>query len=341
VPITSDLFEAYLKCATKCFLRSRGEIGTGNTYANWVKAEQLSYSSEGIKHLVEGVAEDECVTGAIDSKELRSPKWRLAIQTIARTQNLESSIHAIERLISEEGGKSALLIPIRMVFTKKVHRHDALSVAFNALVLSEMLGREVGTGKVIHGNNRATLKVNTIALAGEVRKLTEKIGVLISSTSPPELILNRHCPECEFQNQCRQKAIEKDDLSMLSGITEAARSSHRNRGIFTVTQLIGALIVSGGKESFHSFWADHESQELDIFLRFIDVVCHLTDWRILHFGGYETAPRVNICKADNFVGCQRGRCHTTIVQGSGFHFRKAFSLPNGSGPPGLRGHHKR
>jgi hypothetical protein len=176
-------------------------------------------------------------------------------------------------------------------------------------------------GKVIHGNNRATLKVNTIALAGEGRKLTEKIGVLISSTSPPELILNRHCPECEFQNQCRQKAIEKDDLSMLSGITEAARSSHRNRGIFTVTQLIGALIVSGGKESFHSFWADHESQELDIFLRFIDVVCHLTDWRILHFGGYETAPRVNICKADNFVGCQRGRCHTTIVQASGFHFR--------------------
>jgi hypothetical protein len=33
-------------------------------------------------------------------------------------------------------GKSVLLIPIRMVFTKKVHRHDALSVAFNALVLS-------------------------------------------------------------------------------------------------------------------------------------------------------------------------------------------------------------
>ena len=85
MPIPSDLFEAYLKCATKCFLRSRGETGTGNTYANWVKAEQLSYSSEGIKHLVEGVAEDECVTGAIDSKELRSPKWRLAIQTIAMT----------------------------------------------------------------------------------------------------------------------------------------------------------------------------------------------------------------------------------------------------------------
>ena len=54
---------------------------------------------------------------------------------------------------------------------------------------------------------------------------------------PKRRILNRHCPECEFQNQCRQKAIEKDDLSLLSGITEAARSSSRNKGIFTVTQL--------------------------------------------------------------------------------------------------------
>ena len=31
--------------------------------------------------------------------------------------------------------------------------------------------------------------------------------------------------------------IEKDDLSLLSGLTETARSSHRSKGIFTVTQL--------------------------------------------------------------------------------------------------------
>src|SRR6202047_5600043 len=82
VRITSDLFETYLECTTKCFLRSLGETGTGNSYANWVKAERLSYSSEGIKHLVEGVAEDECVTGPIDVKETWPTKWRLGTQTI-------------------------------------------------------------------------------------------------------------------------------------------------------------------------------------------------------------------------------------------------------------------
>src|ERR1019366_9591593 len=113
--ITSDLFEAYLKCPTKCFLRSLGETGTENSYANWVKAQRFSYSSDGIKHLVQGVAQDECTTGQIDSTETRSPKWRLAIQTVARTQNLESGIHAVERLISEGVDKSAPLIPIRLV----------------------------------------------------------------------------------------------------------------------------------------------------------------------------------------------------------------------------------
>ena len=82
-----------------------------------------------------------------------------------------------------------------------------------------------------------TVEVKAGALAGEVRKLTGKIGALLSSNSPPDLVLNRHCNECEFQTRCRQKAIETDDLSLLSGITENERASHRSKGIFTVTQL--------------------------------------------------------------------------------------------------------
>ena len=54
----------------------------------------------------------------------------------------------------------------------KLTRSDKLLLAFDALVLSEMLGRKVSLGKIIHGDNQATLKVNISALAGEVRKLT-------------------------------------------------------------------------------------------------------------------------------------------------------------------------
>jgi predicted RecB family nuclease len=67
--------------------------------------------------------------------------------------------------------------------------------------------------------------------------LTDKIGTLLCSPSPPDLVLNRHCAECEFQNRCRQKAIEKDDLCLLSGMAEKERTEFNSKGIFTVTQL--------------------------------------------------------------------------------------------------------
>jgi CRISPR/Cas system-associated exonuclease Cas4 (RecB family) len=41
--ITPDLFEAYLKCPTKCWLRATAEPSAGNTYAEWVKAQSDSY----------------------------------------------------------------------------------------------------------------------------------------------------------------------------------------------------------------------------------------------------------------------------------------------------------
>jgi predicted RecB family nuclease len=138
----------------------------------------------------------------------------------AHTHNRESIIHAVERLTSERGDKSESLIPIRFINTNRVHKHDKLSLAFDALALSQMLGRKISVGNIISGDNHAKLTVNVGALASEVNAVTEKIDTLLSSDSPPELILNRHCPECEFKHQCRQKALEIDELSLLSGITE-------------------------------------------------------------------------------------------------------------------------
>jgi predicted RecB family nuclease len=162
-----------------------------------------------------------------------------------------------------------------------------------------------------------------------------------------------HCAECEFRDRCRQKAIETDDLSLLSGITEAERTRYRSKGIFTVTQLsytfrprrapkraknpgrlrypalqalairensvyihgtvrlpdsasqvyldieglpdtdsyylISALVFfCEGQETFHTFWAEQESDAPTMFAQFADAISILPDFRVLHFGEYET-----------------------------------------------------
>jgi len=137
----------------------------------------------------------------------------------------------------EGRGKAAHFIPIRHVFRNKLTKEDKVLMAFDAFVLGTALGREIGVGKIIHGDDHAALKVKTSALAGGVRKSLGKMAALLSSSGPPGLVLIRHCGECDYRDQCRQKAIEKDDLSLLAGMSAKERQKLRSKGIFTVTQL--------------------------------------------------------------------------------------------------------
>jgi hypothetical protein len=71
---------------------------------------------------------------------------------------------------AEGRGKAAQFIPSRFIFTNKLGKDDKLLLAFDAFVLSAALGREIPVGKIIHGDDHATLKVKTSALTGKVRK---------------------------------------------------------------------------------------------------------------------------------------------------------------------------
>jgi hypothetical protein len=161
---------------------------------------------EGVTRLKEEVVNDHCVAGPLDAKGLKSAKWCLSIESTVCAQGLKCTLDALERVASDPPGKPAQFIPIRFIFTNKLGRHDKLLLGFDALVLSEALGREVDLGKIVHGEDYVTLKVKTAALGSDVRKITAEIVTLLSGRVPPDLILNRHCPECQFQQQCRGRA---------------------------------------------------------------------------------------------------------------------------------------
>jgi predicted RecB family nuclease len=238
--ITSDLFQAFLKCPTKCWLRAASEPGSGNAYAEWVKSQTASYVETQTARLLSESAKDESAV-SLALEEFKGGEWRLATSMVVQAElnsyTLESKLHAIERIPPEGRGRSAKFVPMRFIFTNKLGRDEKLLLAFDALVLLEAMGREISVSKIIHGDDRATLKVKTSALAGEVRKDVEKIAALLSSPTPPNLVLNRHCAECEFQARCRQKAIETNDLSLLAAMSAKERQKLRSKGIFTVTQL--------------------------------------------------------------------------------------------------------
>jgi predicted RecB family nuclease len=234
--ITPNLLEAYLKCPTKCWLRSAGEQITDRTWAQYTRAEDESYRAAAIDLMFSGTDESECMRSP-DAGRLKAGTWRVATDVVAQTPHLESRIHAVESLPLEGRGDPARRIAIRFVATNKLTKDARLLLGFDALALSRILGRDVSHGKIIHGDNHSVLNVNTQALVVGVQKHIETMTALLSNPTPPDLVLIRHCGECEFQARCRKKAAENDDLSLLSGMTEKERRKLHDKGIFTVTQL--------------------------------------------------------------------------------------------------------
>lgn len=133
---------------------------------------------------------------------------------------IEARLHAIERVPSEGRSKPTKLIPIRFAFRNKLDNDARMMLAFDALVLSKVLGRPIGLGKIIHGEEQATLKVKTFWMSTQVKNHIKKIIALLSGHSPPDLLLNRHCTECEFQDHCHKIATEKDVASRLQNVTD-------------------------------------------------------------------------------------------------------------------------
>jgi hypothetical protein len=76
--VSADVFEAFMNCATKCWLRAFGEPASGNAYAEWVNSQKESYRADAATILMADVPASEC--DVVSSAEnLKTAKWRVAV----------------------------------------------------------------------------------------------------------------------------------------------------------------------------------------------------------------------------------------------------------------------
>jgi hypothetical protein len=188
--ITPSLFEAHLKCPTKCWLRATGETPGGSTNAEWAQARAETYrAAETERLLAETPAAEVAHSPPVDT--LKTAEWRLATEFVAQTElrpcprssgresapsssqenhslvtsaatgqggglqpglAIETHLHAVERVPSEGRGKAAQFIPIRFIWRNKLTKDDKLLLAYDAFVLAQALGRDITLGKIIHGD---------------------------------------------------------------------------------------------------------------------------------------------------------------------------------------------
>jgi len=182
--ISAAIFEAYLKCPSKSWFLFLGKKGDANIYLDFVRNQSSVYHAAGLERLMVKIQQSECGVMPSAPVNIKTATGLLAVDFVATKDNLESRLHAVERVPSNGQGKPVQFIPIRFIYINKLTKGDKLILAFDALVLSEVLKIEVSHGKIIYGHSYTTLKIKLSALTGEVRKLTGKIAKLLFPSVP-------------------------------------------------------------------------------------------------------------------------------------------------------------
>jgi predicted RecB family nuclease len=235
--ITDDIFQAFLQCETKSHLKLSGTAGDQRAFPYWERNLVEDYKRQCYSQLRAAFREVECLVGGAFPQDLENSGCRLVMACTVRAQEMQSHLHAVERVVSPGTTNQSPYIPIRCVPREKITTQDKLLLAFDALVLWTVSGEAPRFGKIIHGGKQATTKVDVAGWMNIAKTVVSKIAAQQANPTPPPLILNQHCAACEFKARCRQIAIEKDELSLLARMTAKERKQQHAKGIFSVTQL--------------------------------------------------------------------------------------------------------
>jgi len=235
-PVTDAVFEAFLHCDTKVYLLHES-IGSQSEFGVWGEGLSQQFKQRVSEWLRSSFGDDEVYVGTPSPRMLQQGSHRIVLRPLINSSDLRAEPDALWRMPPVSGTATFRYSPVRFVRNEKVSRFDKLMLAFDALALNRFINNPSGSGKLIYGSQ---YNIVTVPLAKHLENVRHSIMQAMKqqkSRVPPPLVLNKHCPECEFRAQCRRVVVEKDDLSLLANMTAKERQKLNGKGIFTVTQL--------------------------------------------------------------------------------------------------------
>src|SRR5947209_8634263 len=140
MPVTDEIFKAFLECETKALLKFSGEDERHAAIGDWQKNIAEDFKQKCHLRLRSSLGENTYLVGSLPEKEAEH-RYRFVFDCPIQTHEMESHLHALERLDSSARTKHSPYIPIQFISSEKLTRHDKLLLAFDALALYTASGK--------------------------------------------------------------------------------------------------------------------------------------------------------------------------------------------------------
>ena len=235
--ITRDIIESYLHCRLKAHLKLAGNQGIRSDYEGFLLQTRREVRQQAISKILSKTSRDDVASNIpLTVASLRAGS-SYVLDTILEDDLLSVSFDGLKKVDGPSGLGDFHYVPMLFHEGRTVGKDQKLLLEVMGLLLSQVQGKLPAYGIVWHGRECKVSKVRLNPDHRRSQNLLRELKEMASASTPPSLLLNKHCPVCEFRQRCHDQAVQEDNLSLLRGMGEKEIKSYVRKGIFTVTQL--------------------------------------------------------------------------------------------------------
>ena len=232
--ITTHVAVAYSHCPRKAFLLLSGtKAGKHHEYVEILAQKQRVAQAAYLDKL----SQKENDIHSYTSHSLES-KSTLITNALLQADRLEADCGLLTKVATHSTLGHYSYEPTIFVGTYSISKEQKLALFFTAHVLEKLQNKQPTIGHIVNVEGKSH-KIKLDGRAQTLLPILEPLNEWLAEDAPeePPVILNRHCPLCQFRDACRAKAEQENNLSLLDRMTPKTMRKLERKGIFTVTQL--------------------------------------------------------------------------------------------------------
>ncbi len=234
--ISKDVLEAYVRCSYKAYLLLDGRREEPPPYAALREVRRATLRDQVATKLRAELGDDLHEGVAVTPSALAKGVAVLLAPNLTR-ERFDLILDGLKRVSGESSLGSFHYVPMLITAASRVRNEDRLLIEMLALLLAPYQQIMPGTGIIWLGGDRGTTTIRVSANVLKAKSALAGLQRLAISDTPPRLVLNDHCPTCQFRELCLEQAMRDDNLSLLRGLTPKDIARYARKGILTVTQL--------------------------------------------------------------------------------------------------------
>jgi predicted RecB family nuclease len=235
--ITSDVLKGYSNCTYLAQLLLDGRHGTKSDYETVLAEQEQVVRLNLTRHLRSQFSNDTLLSGVVLDRYTLSKGAAYVLDAELLGDGICIHFDGLKKVHGRSELGNFHYVPFTFSATQHIRKAQRLLLEVLGLLLSRIQGVAPGAGIIYCGPEYAAVTVRFTSDLRAGQELLDEVTRMQKGDEAPKLLLNPHCPACEFRSECRTQAVEQDSLSLLQGLKGKELKRYSRKGICTLTQL--------------------------------------------------------------------------------------------------------